>query len=77
VHRKDYGWSMGLVYDPKELPGVTTARRGVTGVLQMVSEPTLAVSRAHMGQLRGIWWHTGQGREYIRMTRGSSGSDTV
>jgi hypothetical protein len=77
VHRKDYGWSMGLVYDSKGLSGVTTARPGVAGVLQMVSEPTLAVSRAHMGQLRGIWWHTGQGRGYIRMTRGSSGRDTV
>jgi hypothetical protein len=41
VHRKDYGWFMGLVYDPKELPGVTIARPGVAGVLQMVSESRL------------------------------------
>jgi hypothetical protein len=33
VHRKDYGWSMGLVCDPKGLPGVTTARPVVVGVL--------------------------------------------
>jgi hypothetical protein len=33
VCRKDYGWSVGLVYDPRGLPGVTTARPGVAGVL--------------------------------------------
>jgi hypothetical protein len=40
---------MGLVYDPRELPVVTTARPGVAGVLQMVLEPTLAVSQARKG----------------------------
>jgi hypothetical protein len=45
---------MGLVYDPMRLTGVTTARPGVAGVLQMVSEPTLMVSQARMGQLRRI-----------------------
>jgi hypothetical protein len=75
--RKDLGWSVGLVYDPRELPGVTTARLGVTGVLQMISEPILVVSRARTGQLRRIWWHTGQGRGYVHMTRGSSGRDTI
>jgi hypothetical protein len=35
---------MGLVYDPRGLPGVMTARPGVAGVLQMISEPTLTVS---------------------------------
>jgi hypothetical protein len=68
---------VGLVYDPRGLPGVTTARSGVAGVLQMVSEPTLAVSRARTGQLRRIRWRTGQGRGYVRMTCGSSGRDTV
>jgi hypothetical protein len=77
MHRKDYDWSVGLVYDPTELLGVTTARPEVTGVLKMVSEPTLVVSRARMSQLRRIRWHTGQGHGYVRMTRGSSGSDTV
>jgi hypothetical protein len=43
-----------LVYDPKELSVVTTARPGVAGVLQMVSELTLAVSRARTDQLRRI-----------------------
>jgi hypothetical protein len=33
VHRKEYGWSVRLVYDPMGLPGVTTARPGVAGVL--------------------------------------------
>jgi hypothetical protein len=58
---------VGLVYDPRGLLGVTTARLGVSGVLQMVSEPTLTVS----------WVRTGQGRGYVRMTRESSGRDTV
>jgi hypothetical protein len=66
-----------LVYDPRGLLGVTTARPGVAGVLQMVSEPTLTVSRARTGQLRRIRWRTGQGRGYVRMTRGSSGRDMV
>jgi hypothetical protein len=43
-----------LVYDPKGLPGVMTARPGVTGMLQMVSEPTLTVLWTRMGQLRRI-----------------------
>jgi hypothetical protein len=30
---------VGLVYDPRELPGVTTTWPGVAGVLQMVLEP--------------------------------------
>jgi hypothetical protein len=34
---------MGLVYDSRELTRVTTTKPGVTRVLQMVSEPTLAV----------------------------------
>jgi hypothetical protein len=40
---------VGLVYDPRGLPGVTTARPEVPGVLQMISEPTLVVSRARTG----------------------------
>jgi hypothetical protein len=68
---------VGLVYDRRGLPGVTTIRPRVAGVLQIVSEPTLAVSRARMGQLRRIRWRTGQARGYVRMTRGSSGRDTV
>jgi hypothetical protein len=35
VCKKEYGWSVGLVYDPRGLPGVTTARPGVGEVLQM------------------------------------------
>jgi hypothetical protein len=66
-----------LVYNARGLLGVTTARPGVAGVLQMVSEPTLAVSWARTGQLRRIRWRTGQGRGYVRMTRESSVRDTV
>jgi hypothetical protein len=50
---------MRLVYDPMGPPVVTTARPGVTGVLQMVSEPTLTVSRVRTGQLRMIQWCIG------------------
>jgi hypothetical protein len=45
---------VGLVYDPMRLPGVTTMRPRVVGVLQMVSEPILTVSLARTGQLRRI-----------------------
>jgi hypothetical protein len=68
---------VGLVYDPRGLTGVTTARPGVAEVLQMASEPTLMVSQARTSQLRRIRWRTGQGRGYVRMTRGSSERDTV
>jgi hypothetical protein len=68
---------VGLVYDPRGLPGVTTVRPGVAEVLQMVSELTLTVSRARTSQLRRIRWRTGQRRGYIRMTCGSSVRDTV
>jgi hypothetical protein len=45
VRTKDSCWSVGTIYDSKELPGVSTAGPGVDGVLQVVSEPTLTVSR--------------------------------
>jgi hypothetical protein len=56
-----------LVHDPRELSRVMTVRFIVTGVLQMVSEPILAVSPVRMGQ----------GCGYICMTHGSSRRDTV
>jgi hypothetical protein len=46
---KDLCWFMGTIYDPRELPGVSTTGPGVDGVLQVVSKPTLAVSRACVG----------------------------
>jgi hypothetical protein len=54
VHRKEYDWSVGLVYDIRGLPGVTTVRPRMAEMLQMISEPTLMVSRARTGQLRRI-----------------------
>jgi hypothetical protein len=44
VHTKDLCWSVGTIYDPRELPRVSTASPRVDGVLQMVSKPTLVVS---------------------------------
>jgi hypothetical protein len=49
VRTKDSCWSVGTIYDPRELPRVSTVGSGVDGVLQMLSEPTLAVSRACVG----------------------------
>jgi hypothetical protein len=34
VHTKDLCWSMGTIYDLRELPKVSTAGPGVGGVLQ-------------------------------------------
>jgi hypothetical protein len=42
------------VYDPRVLSRVTSARLRVVGVLQMVSELTLAISLMRMGELRRI-----------------------
>ena len=49
VHTKDSCWYVGAIYDPRELPGVSTVGPGVDGVLQVVSEPTHEVSRACVG----------------------------
>jgi hypothetical protein len=45
---------VGLVYDSRELTGVTSVKPGVARVLQMVSELTLVVSWARTGQLKRI-----------------------
>jgi hypothetical protein len=49
VRTKDLCWSVGIIYDTRELPGVSNVGPGVDGVLQVVSEPTLAVSRVCVG----------------------------
>jgi hypothetical protein len=49
VRIKDSCWSLGMIYNPRDLPGVSTTGPGVDGVLQMVLELTLAVSRACVG----------------------------
>jgi hypothetical protein len=40
VCRKDYGWFVRLVYNPRGLPGVMTARPRVAGVLQVADQRT-------------------------------------
>jgi hypothetical protein len=37
VRTKDLCWSVGTIYDPRELPGVSTAGLGLDGVLQAPS----------------------------------------
>jgi hypothetical protein len=49
VHTKEMCWSVGTIYDPSELPGLSTVGPGLDGVSQVVSEPTLEVSRASVG----------------------------
>jgi hypothetical protein len=49
VSAKDSCWCVGTIYDPRELPRVSIVGPGVDGVLQMVSEPTLTVSRVCVG----------------------------
>jgi hypothetical protein len=44
VRTKNLSWSVGMIYGPSVLPRVSTDGLGVDGVLQMVSETTLAVS---------------------------------
>jgi hypothetical protein len=43
VCTKDSCWSVGTIYDPRELPGVSTAGpgigRGVTGLLLQLPRP--------------------------------------
>jgi hypothetical protein len=46
VRTKDSCWSMGTIYDSRELLGVSVVSPGLDGVLQLVSELTLAVSWA-------------------------------
>jgi hypothetical protein len=48
VRTKDSCWSVGMVYDPKVLTGVSIADLGMDGVLQIVSKLTLVVSWACM-----------------------------
>jgi hypothetical protein len=42
-------WSIGTIYDPRELLGVSIAGPGVDRVLEVISELILAVSRACVG----------------------------
>jgi hypothetical protein len=49
VRTKDSCWSVRIVYDPRGLSGVSTTGTRVDGVLQMLSESTLTVSRACVG----------------------------
>ena len=53
VCRKDMCWPVRIVYVLVKLPDVSGPGIGEAGRYRMVSEPTLAVSRAHAGQGRG------------------------
>jgi hypothetical protein len=58
VCTKDSCWCVGMIYDPRELPEVSIVGSKVYGVLQLVSEPTLTVSRACVGlgvRAYGAW----------------------
>jgi hypothetical protein len=55
VHTKNSCWSVGMVYNPRGLSGVSTTGPKVDVVLKMVSEPTLVVSQACGGRGSGIW----------------------
>jgi hypothetical protein len=46
VRTKDSCWSVGTIYDPRELPGVSTAGPGLGGVLQL-SWPSSQNVRSH------------------------------
>jgi hypothetical protein len=52
VHRKDLCWSVRAVYILEKRPDVSRPGLEEAGRYRMVSEPTLAVSRAPMLQLR-------------------------
>ncbi|TVU01059.1 hypothetical protein EJB05_53492, partial [Eragrostis curvula] len=54
VRRKDMCWYVRSVLIPRELPGVRARPRG-GGTLQVVSEPTLVVSRARVGAVAQAW----------------------
>jgi hypothetical protein len=52
--KKDRCRYVRLVYDARELLGVTTVRLEVVRVLQLVLKPTLTVLQTCMSQLRRI-----------------------
>jgi hypothetical protein len=51
-------------YDPRELPGVSTAGLGVDGVLQVVSEPPSWFHGRVWVSCSGIWRMTHVGPEW-------------
>jgi hypothetical protein len=55
---------VGTIYDPSELLGVSTVDPGLDGVLQVVLEPTLAVSRVCGVRGSGIWCMAHVGLEW-------------
>jgi hypothetical protein len=65
VCTKDLCWSVGMVYDPRGLSGVSIVGPGVDGVLQMVSEPTLTISRVCVGQELGYMAHGACGSRVV------------
>jgi hypothetical protein len=49
MRTKDPCWSVGTIYAPRELLGVSIVGSGLDEVLQVVSEPILVVSRTCVG----------------------------
>jgi hypothetical protein len=57
VHTKDSCWSMGTIYGPRELQGVSTTDPIVDRVFQVVLEPTHQFHRRVWvrGSVYGAW----------------------
>lgn len=55
VHIKDSCWSVWMIYGLRELSGVSIVGSRVNGALQMVLEPTLAVSWSCGARGSAIW----------------------
>jgi hypothetical protein len=56
IQKTHVGLWGSMIYDPRELPGVSNAGPGVDGVLLMILESTLTVSRPGLGvQAYSVW----------------------
>ena len=72
VHTKDLCWSVGMIYDPRGLSGVSIVSSRVDRVLQMVSESTLVVSRTcglgvRVYDARCMWARSGHMALYMKI----------
>jgi hypothetical protein len=65
MRTKGLCWSVGTIYDPRDLPGVSTTSLGLDRVLQVVLESTLAVSHACVGKGFGYMAHGARGPRVV------------